>query len=291
MHNLIYGQFGRGNIGDDLMFKQLLIEYRDSRFDTPFRLKYFEDRVGHVSFFRSILKACLYDKFIIVGGNQFCFIGFRSYLKTSYLIMIMLLRFMIGKENIIKSVGLEKHYSKLQQAITILIFSLSNNSVVRDRESYEFLKSRHVKNVHFGADSGYLFIKSQNLCQHRSPIKYKYDAMIILSHHSSFDLVNLCDLVDSFDVTAKIAIFAQSYQDIELATKIKDRVMNDIQIIKYSYERLQEHFSEFSETKEFFVQRYHGAIIAECFGAPWDVIGYTDKLSKLKSNIYLWQHQ
>ena len=293
MSYFLFGYNGLGNIGDDLMHESLVVKLPKEKIKFSYLKNYQTKDEVQCQGVKLIYRMLVSKKFFIVGGNVFSYERPKSYLKIIYYLMIFSFRRLLGKENIIVSVGLDLKEGKFWRQLVLSAINFCDSVSIRDNLSYRYMR-RNIKNnainILFEYDRVFRekdYIRSLSCKLDNNPFgKYllwwvSYPAFI--KNSNSENLSN--KYKEKLMMYENVVFFCQGDKDKDRALNIiKDLKICNYIIYNYNYNKLQEAINIISSASFVVTERYHGAILAEVFQTRWTPIAFSEKLSRVRPN-------
>ncbi|RPG44055.1 MAG: polysaccharide pyruvyl transferase family protein [Gammaproteobacteria bacterium TMED112] len=287
MKIFLYGQFGRGNIGDDLMF----LHYKSSspknvKFFKFFKLKYLKNFFPSNNYIKNFPMIFFADKYVVTGGNQANFESIRSYLKISFQIVVLFIRKLFRKRNQIFSFGSEFQYTSIQLFLVKHFLLQFDEIHVRDKKSYNYIQQNITKtNIFLSFDTGFIYL----LDNYKKNIKKTFNSsskiinkpiFYFLSHHSGLSFNSRKEYLNQVAKENKnIIVFAQSKEDKKLASELSKKIK--IKVVAYDFYSLDNFIKLLSDSSKIITERFHGLIFAYALNIRCEVRGNLPKLKNL----------
>lgn len=295
MSYFLFGYNGLGNIGDDLMFECLIAKLPQSERIFSYKRNYTIANeiasAGMKLFFRMIFAS----NFIIVGGNVFSYERKKSYLKVFFYIVIFFFRFLLGKKNIIDSVGLDLKESVCWRYLVLKSINLCYSVSIRDSLSYRYVRRNAKRGLAISFEYDRVFREKEHIKNiiERHDLVPTHDPNSLMwwvsapayKKKANKEQLELCyKLVAKYD---KVIFFCQGQCDSDRALKIVDQLkIKNHEIYSYSYNRKDEAINILVNSSHIITERYHGAVLAEVFCKNWQPIPFSEKLLRIKPCVY-----
>jgi len=282
-----YGQYGRGNIGDDLMFLNFMESIdEDVRLCGFFKLRYWRERFYSSGGVLSLMRSLFYDEFVIIGGNTFVMPRIRSYFKLIYWFLVFFFRRLIGKKNIIKSFGVDLPNDYLSLILIKSIFFFMNSIETREEKTFFLLRKWQIRlKVELVEDSAAIFLKKKYFFL-INDLKGDY-VVYYLSHHSGNELNERLIYVDEClsGFSGDLYLFAQSKEDFAIAEEICDESSDSrVSVVKYDPNYLDFQLTFLSKAKYAITERFHGAVICDIFNVCYKDVSGIPKVANYVSS-------
>ena len=303
---LLSGYYGFGNLGDELMLKNIARIFQEEGFSSIYavsgNVEYSKEKHHGIEFvnrddYHAIVNVVKGVDLIALGGGGL----FQDYnrLETSGLfenpkmgvhsyINVPLIAHIYGKPIAYLFQGVGPLFSEDSRNFTRYAYSLSHYISVRDRDSIKILEGMGIRNVVLSADPVFLYPVENFKSERQKPrigisLRQWVDKSVEEKIVKAFtDFLN--PLLDDYDFTF---LSFQDHDDLNTDSSIYQRIRStlkrqeSLKLIRskdYSFEKIEKTIADL----DFFIgMRLHSIILAMKYGIPFVAISYWNKLDHL----------
>lgn len=284
--DLVYGYYGRGNYGDDIIYRSLNEKYKSLEyFDLNFKSS--KNLVGffnEISRYQNTLKKA--DRLIFGGGTQF-FYSNEGKNKSLFLkSLVILIASYNGVKVILERVGIGR-VNSISLFFLFFIVNFSDELILRDKRSLRISKRLSIgdKSIKLGRDFFYL---DKRINKNINREGFKNVGINFIDYYSIYEfnpskrnkfkeelLIELQDLKKSYNLTG---ISCQSSKDKSSESSfLKEVGIENI----ISYEGDIHRFEESVNNMDFIVaNRYHLLLLAISLRIPFLACNYNFKVKE-----------
>lgn len=292
---VIYSYAGLGNIGDDLMTMAMVLN-KSVRYISQ-KKEYSLPGISYVDGFSYFVSIMFSEKFLVSGGNVFSYERFWSLIKVLSLITLVKIRTLSGKKNSIDSAGLNLKSSQFWRLLQLIFCKNCDLCCFRDVLSFRYMR-RFCKKagcvISYAPDRVYRerdwvnrLAGSEQLCS--SPIWFISASALAKSGKNN--LAQDIRIANLLSRESRVIFFCQEQSDVERAESLSKLFAPNVALIcSYRYTDIDVALSKIKNAKLIITERYHGAVLAECFAKEWRTLPYTEKLSRISPNNYMIKH-
>ncbi|MBD8514419.1 polysaccharide pyruvyl transferase family protein [Photobacterium sp. CAU 1568] len=290
MKTLLFGYYGYGNYGDDLMLK-VIDDYSSSNV-TVFTSSSVKEQLNLKSkevifkrFHFDLIKNIVKHKQVVWGGGT-CFYSNKTNLFM--LLLVSIYTRLLGRKIIFFSVGVGRINGFLDKLISILVFNLSSEIYLRDKCSQELVSRFTFKKK--GKIVEDLFLLSNvNALEQRKTGSNKIVFNLSSECVTEENIVKVIELAEYLESELSFDVEFISLQNVgnspENTFYADQPFMNDRRFVKYNSP--VELHDAISSCKLFIGFRLHGLLTAISAGVPILAYPYSPKVVRMLDNFIL----
>ena len=281
---LVVGYYGSDNIGDEILLKATINLLRKT-YDNPeitaitYSVKNTEKNHGINGISRNkyfqIIKG-IKGVDLVVGGGGSMLQNITSNRSLMYYLAILSLAKIFGKKVVLLGNGIGPLRGKLFIKLTMRILSSLDAIVLRDEESYNYLKSYNLENIYLGNDLAFTLDVDKSIKEEQRKIvinlrKWFYNDEFIST------IKKFIEYLSDKGYQVVLLPFQRGNDDVILKSIEKD--LNSSNVIFIDGNDYNKIMNEIASCKLFIGMRLHGLIFSSIFNKPFIGLSYDPKVS------------
>lgn len=293
---LLAGYYGYGNIGDEAILEMILkqlcqVESISKENITvlsgnPKRTskKYNINAINRYNVFY-LIKAILKNSILVIGGGSLLQ-DVTSKKSIYYYLFVIKLAQIARKKVIMLSQGIGPINNKISFKVTASILKKTDVITVRDNNSKKIIED-------MGVDKSKIYFSADPVITYGSEINYenKNKDMVkvcfsLRKHKNNNNIDEICKVIDKLNENNIMCYLIpfHYYEDMEVLTKIENRLGNKCKYIKKKLSAL-EVYKIISEMNLLVGIRLHSLVFAASAGVPIIAISYDPKIDFFMENL------
>lgn len=286
---LIVGYYGSDNAGDEMLLratKKLLNKIYETPEITAITYNIKDTKEKHNingisrNKYKDIFKG-IKNADIVVGGGGSMLQNITSNRSLIYYLSILKISKLMGKKVVLLGNGIGPLKNKIAIKNTIKILNSLDGVVLRDEESFEFLKSKGLKNIELGNDLVFsLDFNANNQVEDKKIVfnirKWSYGDGFLLN------ITNFIKYLSDEGFKVSLVSFQKGNDDVVLKEIEKNINSSNVKFIDTDTD--EELIEEIASGKVFIGMRLHGLIFSSLVNVPFIALSYDPKVSVFANN-------